>query len=174
MIFMLIVWWLPIVTFVKNNLALLIIDPKISKIELLIFSVIIFIPFINLFIMIIMDNEESKISSCTKKFNKVVLCRDCGIYSKLGRVLIHKQFDGESKRCPYCESSYIRDTYNDEGSPISKSFGYKETFQLQKQIYNYKRFKEENDQLLFKDSQLEKYQKIQEEKLNRMMKERGL
>lgn len=150
-----------------------------EKLHSIIITITSLIPFLNwigllvigLTIMLSFEDRED-IFDKQNYLNTVKKCRSCGINSRYGRALRHKYFNGVTDICPFCESHNMTSIYGDEKAPLSKRFGLIETFSLQNKINKYYKLKEEEGDIAFTDSQLERYQKIQEEKLEKMMKER--
>lgn len=113
------------------------------------------------------DYHPMTISGLSNKFNSTKICCDCGIHSKRGRTLIHKQFNGTKEICPFCGSDDL--THSDKGAPISKKLGFFECLQLQRKINLYYNLKDTERDLIFKDKQLGKYQDLQRKKLEHML-----
>lgn len=166
---------LPIILTIPLIMSMILRKEKFSAGLVTVLSLVPILNYVSLLIFLFIEsieNEYSNLHYYRKKFNEIVNCNSCGIRSKQGRTLIHNEFNGYEQKCPFCNSSNISqyNYYKDEGAPLSKTFGYIETFKLKYKCVTFASLSKKKSGLLFKDSQLEKYQKLQQEKLEEMLK----
>lgn len=124
-------------------------------------------PVLNLIMIAAMSQSDSGFRKWKVIFNRTMYCHSCGIYSYYGHTLVHEKMDGEKELCPYCNSEKVEESDIDKGI-MGEKFTIWSSIKLALFIIKVENSIKKQGQKDFLVEQMEKYIKIEKQKLNYM------